>query len=154
LIFVSSISYNGNLGGLSGADQKCQTLATQAGLSGTFKAWLSSSTTSASTRITHASVPYIRFDGVIIANDWTDLTDGKLIVPINLTEYGTIASTSNVWTNTTASGGIASSTNTCSNWGATSGLGIRGQNSSTSGAWTYKGSTKCSSFLLLYCIQE
>src|SRR5215212_6677746 len=40
-VFLSSITYDGNLGGLSGADAKCQGLAAVAGLPGIYKAWLS-----------------------------------------------------------------------------------------------------------------
>lgn len=42
IVFVTSVTYNGNLGGFAGADQKCQTLATATGLpQNTDKAWLS-----------------------------------------------------------------------------------------------------------------
>ncbi len=75
-IFVTSSTHNGNLGGLSGADGICQTQATDAGLSGTYKAWLSDSSTSAASRLTHSSVPYITPDGAVVANDWSDFTDG------------------------------------------------------------------------------
>src|SRR5207248_2675590 len=40
-VFVTSVMYDGNLGGLAGADAKCQARATAASLSGTYKAWLS-----------------------------------------------------------------------------------------------------------------
>jgi hypothetical protein len=43
---------------LSGADAKCQSEANTAGLSGTYKAWLSSTTTNAANRLNHATVPY------------------------------------------------------------------------------------------------
>jgi len=42
-VFVSSQTYVGNLGGVAGADSLCQGLATAAGLTGTFKAFLSDS---------------------------------------------------------------------------------------------------------------
>jgi hypothetical protein len=64
-VFVTSTGYPGNLGGLAGADAKCQERATAAGLGGTFKAWLSAAGTgnSAAERLTHATVPYVRVDG-------------------------------------------------------------------------------------------
>jgi hypothetical protein len=46
-VFVTAASYTGNLGGLAGANQICSMEASQAGLSGTYTAWLASSTTSA-----------------------------------------------------------------------------------------------------------
>ena len=51
-VFVTSIGYDGNLGGLAGADAKCMTRAAAGNLSGTYKAWLSSSTVNAKDRIT------------------------------------------------------------------------------------------------------
>jgi Protein of unknown function (DUF1554) len=62
-VFVTSQGFNGNLGGLAGADTKCQALADTAGLGGTYKAWLSDSTTDARNRLTQATVPYRLVDG-------------------------------------------------------------------------------------------
>ena len=44
IVFVTSEIYLGNLGGIAGAHSKCQALANAAGISGTFRPWLSSST--------------------------------------------------------------------------------------------------------------
>src|SRR5262249_60557677 len=78
LVFVSSTTYTGNLGGLSGADAKCQSLATSAGHAGTFKAWLSDDVTDAKSRLTHSTMPYVLVDGTIVATGFTDLTSGTL----------------------------------------------------------------------------
>ena len=43
-VFVTSANYTGDLGGLVGADSKCQALADSAGLDGNYKAWLSTNT--------------------------------------------------------------------------------------------------------------
>jgi hypothetical protein len=40
-VFVTSTVHDGNLGGLAGADAICNSLASDAGLPGTYKAWLS-----------------------------------------------------------------------------------------------------------------
>lgn len=95
MIFQSSAGYTGNLGGLSGADQKCQALATATNnpnLSGTYKALLSDSNSSLQNRLTHSTVPYYAFNGWTgkfykIASDWNGLfnTDGSYMV---LSEYG------------------------------------------------------------------
>ena len=55
--FVTSQLYNGNMGGLAGADARCQGLADAVGLPGTYRAWLSSATESPSTR-TPPSMPF------------------------------------------------------------------------------------------------
>ncbi|MDD5606391.1 MAG: hypothetical protein PHN37_00800 [Candidatus Pacebacteria bacterium] len=50
-VFVTSNNYRGNLGGLSGADNICNQLANTAGLGGTWRAWVSTSTVDAKDRI-------------------------------------------------------------------------------------------------------
>jgi len=93
-IFVTSLTYKGNgIGGLAGADAKCQALAGAVGLSGTWKAWLSdcqgtncASGTTASGRLTHSTGSYVLPNGVVVANNWADLTDGTLNNPINIDE--------------------------------------------------------------------
>lgn len=102
-VFITSQVFNGNLGGLAGADAKCQQLATAAGLGGTYKAWLSDSTTDARDRLTHATVPYRLVDGTTVANDFTDLTDGSLDAPINRAENGTVVG-DRPWTGTDFAG--------------------------------------------------
>lgn len=66
--FVTSQSFHGDLGGLSGADQLCQNEAAQAGLSGSFKALLASSDTRAASRFSVGSRPWVRPDGVTSAS--------------------------------------------------------------------------------------
>lgn len=114
-VFVTSTTYDGNIGGLSSADNACQARATAAGLPGTYKAWLSDSATSATSRLAHPSVPYKLVDGTLIANSWTDLTDGDLQNPINKTETGASLNTY-VWTNTKTNGDIDSTAFHCLNW--------------------------------------
>jgi len=75
-VFVTSHCYLGSLGGLSGADAACQSLADAAGLAGTFAAWISDAYDGPSVRLPHASVPYVLTDGAVVARDWGDLVDG------------------------------------------------------------------------------
>jgi hypothetical protein len=122
-VFVTNKTFNGSLGGLSGADIKCQAAAARANLGGLWKAWLSDARVSASARLYHSRSPYVRMDGQIIAMNWTDLTDGTLRVPINRTEYNApIRFLHGVYTNTYANGSRISqklnlcTTCTCNNW--------------------------------------
>jgi len=65
-IFVTSQTFpNSNLGGLSGADQKCTTAAANAGLAGSWKALLSVPGTDAVDRISEGS--YYNMNGELIA---------------------------------------------------------------------------------------
>lgn len=124
-VFVTSTLYKGDLGGLSGADAKCQERAKDAGLDGDFKAWLSDSKTSAASRFSHPNVPYVLVDGTILAKDWSAWISGDLEAPIQRTEYGQWptpvahppgCATSIVWTNTTEDGSIAATDRSCADW--------------------------------------
>lgn len=50
-VFITKYSFSGNLGGLAGADQKCQTEAEEKGFSGTWKAFLGDDTNLAVDRL-------------------------------------------------------------------------------------------------------
>jgi hypothetical protein len=52
LVFVTSTTYSGALGSLAAADLHCLSSARAAGLTGTYRAWLSDGTSSAAARIT------------------------------------------------------------------------------------------------------
>ncbi|MBL9014318.1 MAG: InlB B-repeat-containing protein, partial [Myxococcales bacterium] len=62
LMFTTSAAYDGRLGGLAGADSKCQALANAAGLGGTYRAYLSATGLHAYSRFTGAS-GWTRVDG-------------------------------------------------------------------------------------------
>lgn len=119
-VFVTNAIRPGNVGGVAGADAICGAEASAAGLSGTYLAWISSSTTSPAVRMTRDSRAFARPDGVLIANDWADLTDGNLAAPIERNAAGgTPASACNtnaspVWTATDPTG--HSSGASCVDW--------------------------------------
>jgi len=69
---TSSNPKGGNLGGLAGADQVCQSLAKTAGAGGkTWRAYLSTSTVDAKSRIGNG--PWYNFKGELIAQNVADL---------------------------------------------------------------------------------
>jgi hypothetical protein len=99
IVFVTSETYTGLLGGLTGADSKCQSLAETAGLPGIYMAWLSTDTASPSTRFTQSTKPYMLVNGTQIADDWADLTDGTLDNPIDTDEMGNTSPASDITCN-------------------------------------------------------
>ena len=112
-VFVTSESYTGNLGGLAGADQKCNDLAAAASLSGDYKAWLSDGIEAPSTRFTQSpDVSYQLVDGTVIAVGYDNVLAPALLAPINLTELG-VAKPTNVWTNTSGGQPAASLGDPC-----------------------------------------
>ena len=118
-------------------------------LPGTFFAWLSDSASSPSTRFNQLGGPFIRTDGQTVANDWADLIDGTLALPIN-------ASGNNfAWSNT-LSDGTAAAGSACSDWTSnSSGVSARGgQSGQTSAIWSDSLTANCNASLRVYCVQQ
>jgi hypothetical protein len=158
-VFVTSTSYStGNLGGLSGANAICQARADAAGLGGTWRAWLSDSSTSAKDNIgCSSSKSYQRLDGQGIAESCSDLTDGSLQNSIYLTENLTSGLQVFVWTGTRSSGQATS--NHCLDWASSSRArrGTIGYIYTTSSLWTDLFSGRCNGSTVgsaaLYCFE-
>jgi hypothetical protein len=155
-VFLSSVLYPGDLGGLTGADAKCQGLAGAAGLPGTYKAWLSDSTSSVISRFVPSSGPYQLVNGITIAANWADLKDGLLAAPINVTETGGgPGGSTTAWTHTAFDGSPALGDAHCQDWGSTvAPSGTAGNVTATDPTWALFNSTTCNTPLHLYCFQQ
>lgn len=167
-VFVTSTMYSGNLGGLTGADALCQARATAAGLPGTYRAWLSASNGSPSTRFTRSAGRYVLPDGSIVANDWADLTDGEIQRNIDRTEFNGAAPIGNTacagggemhrtaWSATSASGTSQCGGSNCSDWTSTSGSACWGWvNNTNNQAWSsWCSGGSCGWLSPLYCFQQ
>ena len=159
LVFMTSSTHTGDVGGLDGADTICQDLADAAGLPGAYLAWLSDDTGSPSTRFTRATAPYIRMDGEIIADSYDDLTDGSnLNRAINLTEEGVggAIAPNQVWTSTGDDGQQQLAPDNCDGWtnGTAAFKGDFGLKSSIGPAWTGSDTRTCDLESRLYCFQQ
>lgn len=158
-VFTTSTRHSGNLGGLTGADAICQQRAGEAGLSGTFLAWLSTATESPATRFTQNPGRYVRADGVPVAADWAALTSGVLLANIDRSETGQfINSDREAWTNTTENGTpYATEPNLfCVEWGVglSSVLGRVGEIDQVDDDWTTSHDDPCDDEWRLYCFQQ
>ena len=155
-VFVTSQTYQGNLGGADEADAKCQACADVAEIGGVWKAWICSSTTSATERLTHFDENYVRaVDGTIIANNWSDLTDGSLDNAILKNENG-VEVIDYVWTGCYDDGTYVVAY-CCDDWNSNDGLssGPTGTSNVTTNGWTYAGTSRgCSGSRRLYCFEE
>ncbi len=143
------------MSGLSGGDAICDARAKAAGLVGTFRAWLSTATLSASDRLAHGAVPYIRTDGVRIANDWADLTSLNLRAVIDRTETGAKAvPTLKVFTGTSGFGTALGGD--CAGWtdATASSNGRTGVIDDTDDEWTNGVDSTCDSLAAIYCFQQ
>ena len=160
MVFVTSDqSYTGALGGLTGADTICQERANEAGLPGTFMAWLSDRDTSVSQRFdrNRDDAAFVRTDGVRIANNWQDLTDGTLLEAITRDEFGNYRANS-VWTNTGIGGDARGSDGDCYHWSTASSTAFSriGSVFETDSRWTVRDAINwsCDRQYRLYCFQQ
>jgi cysteine-rich repeat protein len=158
VIFVTNAKFEGDLGGLSGADMKCVTAATAAGLANAakFKAWLSDGASWPAMRLdTQYKGMYVLTDSTPVAEDgWADLTDGELLHPVDRTETK-VKIDAAPWTNTKADGTAGPShCNFWTNLQAANQGGI-GFTSATDATWTdAMSANSCAGAFPLYCIED
>lgn len=161
-VFRTNDWYEGNMGGLAGADALCQQQAAEWHFSGTYMAWLSSDTESPDTRFLLKSTgPYWTAGRKLIANDWADLTSGELRNAVGLVVYpfDPFIPFNLAWTNTLADGTSRGAAGTnCQNWSsigsAASDDGNTGLSHVTTALWTEGGRMTCSLSGYLYCFQQ
>jgi len=162
-VFVTGATYNGNLGGVSGADTKCQTAATAAGLTdNVFYSWIASNASNdPDSRFTKSSVGYELTNTSIVARSWADLTDSSLEMQVTRDENGTLVASTKVSTCVFANGSYAVGEGHCDNWtnsqmiffyaaGRSFGLSDRDDED-----WTHADDKwGCDASLPLYCFEQ
>ncbi len=161
-VFITSAFYQGaQFMGLAGADQRCRSLAAQAGLMNApkFKAWLSDSQTAAKQRLYHARGRYELINGLLVADNWDALVAGNLINPINVTEKSETSEVG-VFTGTTPDGSSAVGSNHCADW-TSQGFedeAFWGASGEISSGWTLYDSPinpgDCGGGYALYCFEQ
>jgi hypothetical protein len=171
-VFITSSRTTSDFGSLAAADAICQTAASGASLGGTWKAWLSTATVSAGSRLTHSTTAYRLVDGTLVAQDWAHLVSGvPLKSPIDLDENGVYVPGPNgqdgtsgyIWSGTSASGN--SEQWNCSNWTVSEDCSqstsvtasIGSDQYATSPAWSSNGSgPACCTVqkLAFYCFEQ
>jgi hypothetical protein len=155
IVFATSTLYQGaDLVSALDADAECASRASAAGLSGTFMAWVSDSTTSPDARFTQAAVSYVLLDGTQVANDYADLTNNNIDNPIDVDEFQTAVAASSVWTGTGTDG--TAGADHCVDW-TSSGSGesaVAGSTGATNGGWTDGGTLTCENTFRIYCFEQ
>jgi hypothetical protein len=154
-VFVTSARYASALGGLSGADTLCNGLASTAGLSGKYVAWLSTASTDAKDRIPDGS--YVLVDGTLVATSKSVLLLGALAHGIDLTEKGQSIGNSVVWTGTSGNGTAFSSNGYafCGDWTSTNGSTMTGATGYGNSYWTNANGEVCSNVTCpIYCFEQ
>ncbi len=150
-VFASSATYDGNLGGLAGADARCNQLAHAAGLKGTFVAWMSTSASFARDRVTGEG-PWSLVGQADAAVVEAELTDPPITMPIGRDERGNTV-TGRVWTGTNGAGRYYYGD--CKDWtsAASAVRGTTGETSVTNAAWTAASPSDCNALHRLYCFE-
>jgi hypothetical protein len=164
IAFVTSVTGAGDLGswpdaggkmGIAAGDAICQARATAAGLDepSSFKAWLSDGTTDAIDRFVNDG-RWVRLDGIPVAENKADLTDGVLFAPINVSETGAYQGNWGVWSGTQFTG-FGTGTD-CAGWtvGTDGTSGTKGTSNDLR-FWTHPSSLTCNfSGARLYCLSD
>ncbi len=149
-VFVTSQKVPGHFGGVTGGDAICQGDAIDAGLPGTYRAWLGSvDAGTAASRLGNAR-GWTRVDG----KPFTDTLSGLLgrnqqFYPLNLDEHGAPA-WSTGWTGSQTDGGVGQ---TCSDWTSldAGAFGDTGSTTSASTEWIDFTQYSCLYAQPLYC---
>jgi len=155
VIFVTSTDWNGDLGGLKGADSKCQSRAKAAGLGGTWRAVISASPNrndkNAKDRLNFKSGAKIyNLDEDKLANNGKDLWDGQIENAVEYTE-NLQSRQVDVWTGTETDG--TADFHECFDWNRGVGGGQEGNSGKSGGGWIEDGGQEgCGDTYALYCI--
>jgi hypothetical protein len=149
IVFVTSADVSGGLGGAAEAHALCTELAGDAGLAGSYHAWLSATRAGAGSQA--GTGPFLRVDGALVASTAAALTGGTLSAPIERTEANEQRRT-DVWTGTSAAG--APTQATCGGWTSEAEQGTFGESGATTASWTAAGTRACDAELALYCVQD
>ena len=88
--FATSEEFDGNLGGIAGADAKCQNAADAAGLGGTWKAWIAANDASTvpASRFSFSAYGYERLDGLLLGGTNLDSFPAAILRRPDIDENG------------------------------------------------------------------
>ena len=151
-IFTSSVQYNGNFGGISGADTTCNALAASVGLKRQYRALLGTTTQTIASRFTSSArvMIYSAASGgfELVSQSLASAVSGSssLLRNVALDESGA-ATTSSIWT-------CFTTTNCCVNWtDQTAGNTARtGSAVSTGPSWLSNTDLACSFTSRITCV--
>lgn len=151
--FVTSSVHRGDFGGVAGADAICADRAADAGLPGTFLAWLSTGGIPAHARL-DGSRGWRRTDGAaLVPSGPSDLITGRIIVPLAMDELGRDARVglAGAWTGTAWNGNQEAD---CDGWSNAVANGRDGAPARGGGGFTDTfGNANCGQLRRLYCFE-
>lgn len=119
VVFVSRTVYTGKeVDGITGAHGHCKELATNAGLDNAdnFKAFISAVGFTPAGHFVHSDIPYVRLDGIRIADNWNDLIQNGPSSGLFVTETKDQLMNGKLWTGTAPDGTMYLPEMTCAGW--------------------------------------
>lgn len=142
-------------GGLAAADATCAADASAAGLAGTYRALLASGGTAAASRFDGTGLPWVRLDGVPLAETAAELLSGAVDTTLNVRADASYVADW-VWTGAASPGEPGTPASTCSDWtnGTGGATGTRGRSSETTSFFEAVGSPACNASYSVYCLEE
>lgn len=161
IAFVTEAAFDTSAG-LSGADAQCQNEAAAQSLpnASTFLALLATSTQAPASRftLTSSSMPYVRPDGIKIANALAIASGSALQSGIWQHADGSYVTAlgGTVWTGSTLPSSAGTLATTCQDWSTLNGanVGSLGESSLVDpGWWATGGSSSCGDPWSIYCLE-
>ncbi len=161
LVFVTSATYSINeVDGVTGAHGLCTTLAKDAGFdsSDKFKAFISAVGFTPADHFIHSEIPYVRRDGIRVADHWNDLVVNGPNPGITIGEDGMKYEEWSVWTGSDEHGKMFIPEKTCEGWSSEDPV-IKGRVGRTSTApngkqWANYENWGCHLSARLYCFEQ
>jgi hypothetical protein len=163
IVFTTSNRWTGDLGGLAGADAKCQAAAGAAFPGRVFRAWISGTGAgeAATERLVHGTGPYTNGPWSI-GTGWDQLASSVHDHGIRLDENGNLPQVDDVvWTGTNPDGTalVGATGASCNDWssaegGGGTGIAAVGNASSVDAKWTHEVFQTCDGFGHLYCVEQ
>jgi hypothetical protein len=154
--FISASAWDPS-GGVSAADALCQEEANLSGVLGEFRAFLATTTSSATGRFDLTMMPWSRTDGVPLVDDPVDVSLGLLSALTVQADGRTHAGHASVWTGVLRDpSGLGTLDSTCMDWTTSSSTSMAsvGAASLTTGEWFDDlDPVRCNERHRLYCFQ-
>lgn len=154
VVFVTSQTFDGNLGGIAGADAKCMAAAAGAeALAGKmFRAWVSTASSSPASSFT-SDGSFVTTDGSVIGDTFNNLREGTLMAKIK-TERGASLSTP-VWSGTDENGYNEADAD-CGGWTTASATveATRSNTDTIQWYWAASEMATCDLQASLYCFEQ
>jgi hypothetical protein len=145
---IASWAESGGVAGIAGADAVCraQALATARPNAPAYKAWLSAGASKAIDRIL-SNGPWVRADGMKLADTKAELESGLLQTALNVTGSGAYLSSGGAWVGKTGAN--------CQDWQSAA-IETKGQSGSIQGVSTLQGqaSSACILSMRLICVED